>query len=380
MKVDWQKRSLGDICEIYQPKTIAMKDMLPDGKYPVFGANGIIGKYDKYNHEEPELLIGCRGTCGSVNISLPKSWINGNAMVIRPKVEGIDRNYLEYFFRGSINISNVITGSAQPQITRQSLSPIKISFPPFLEQKRIVERIDTFMEQIDKAIQNIEQNIKNCEEMFQSNSNEIFNKKEDNWISSKIGIECDLMTGGTPRRSVKEYFENGNIRWLVSGDIHLREIFDCSGRISEQGLDNSNAKYLPKDSVMIALNGQGKTRGTVAMLRVKATCNQSLISIYPKKSSSLLSEYIYANLNSRYIEIRKITGDSGNDRRGLNMPLIRNIDINYPIDIINQKKIIERIKKLRKSINALKNSYQQEIEALNEFKKSILEKAFNGDL
>ena len=99
--------------------------MTDDGEYTVFGANGVIGKYDKYNHEEPQLLITCRGaTCGSVNISTPKSWINGNAMVVRPKDNSIDLKFLEYMFRGGIDLSETISGAAQPQITRQSLNPV----------------------------------------------------------------------------------------------------------------------------------------------------------------------------------------------------------------------------------------------------------------
>jgi type I restriction enzyme S subunit len=77
----WVEATLGEVCEMYQPKTIGLKDLISDGQYPVFGANGLIGYYDKYNHEDPQLLITCRGaTCGSVNISNPFSWITGNAM------------------------------------------------------------------------------------------------------------------------------------------------------------------------------------------------------------------------------------------------------------------------------------------------------------
>lgn len=138
----------------------------------------------------------------------------------------------------------------------------------------------------------------------------------DGWETKRIGDVCSLMTGGTPSRNVSEYF-GGEIKWLVSGDIHQGEIHDCDGRITEAGLKNSNAKYLPINSVMIALNGQGKTRGTVALLRTKATCNQSLVSIFPKDTEKLLPEYVYINLHGRYEEIRRLTGDSGNDRRGL---------------------------------------------------------------
>ena len=160
------------------------------------------------------------------------------------------------------------------------------------------------------------------------------------WKTEKIGDICELATGGTPSRSSPEYF-NGEIKWLVSGDIHQKEIFDCKGRISDAGMKNSNARLLPINSVMIALNGQGKTRGSVALLRTNTTCNQSLVSISPKYSNQLLPEFLYLNLNGRYEEIRRITGDDGNDRRGLNMPLIRNIEI--PIAPISEQQRIVAI-------------------------------------
>lgn len=159
------------------------------------------------------------------------------------------------------------------------------------------------------------------------------------WYKRKIGELCHLATGGTPSRSKPEYFEGGKIRWLVSGDIHRREITDCEGRITELGLQNSNARPLPVNSVIIALNGQGKTRGTVALLRAEATCNQSLVSINPINHSQLSSEFLYWNLHGRYEEIRRMTGDDGNERRGLNMPLIRNIVIPIP-PIEEQRRIV----------------------------------------
>lgn len=162
------------------------------------------------------------------------------------------------------------------------------------------------------------------------------------WKTLKIGDVCDLMTGGTPDRKKPEYFSNGHIKWLVSGDINQREIFDCSGRITEAGLKNSNAKFLPEDSVLIALNGQGKTRGTVALLRTKATCNQSLVAIHPKQDCELDTKFLFYVLDGMYDRIRRITGDAGNDRRGLNMPLIRNIYIPYP-PIAEQQRIVAKL-------------------------------------
>jgi type I restriction enzyme S subunit len=145
----WVEKSLGDTCEMYQPKTIGTKDLVPNGPYPVFGANGIIGRYDKFNHEEPQLLVTCRGaTCGSVNISEPNSWITGNAMVVRPLDHSLDLKFLEFIFRGGIDISKAITGAAQPQITRTNLSPLLIRFPKSVaEQTKLAEQFESLTEE-----------------------------------------------------------------------------------------------------------------------------------------------------------------------------------------------------------------------------------------
>jgi len=197
------------------------------------------------------------------------------------------------------------------------------------------------------------------------------------WEVKKLGEVCDLMTGGTPSRSKPEYFLGGTIKWLVSGDIHKGEIFDCEGRITTEGVSNSNAKYLPINSVLIALNGQGKTRGTVAMLRTRATCNQSLVSIFPKNISKLLPEYLYCNLHGRYEELRKVTGDSGNDRRGLNMPLIRGLEIPLP-PLPEQQRIVAILDETFAAIAKAKANAEQNLRNAKEFFESYLQSVFEN--
>ena len=165
----WMEKSLGDFCEIYQPKTISRKQMVEDGDYPVFGANGVIGRYKEYNHENSELLITCRGaTCGSVNISLPRSWITGNAMVVRPDETLVLRRFLEYAFQGPIDLSAVITGSAQPQITRTNLSPVRFVFPSLSEQQRIVENLDSISQNVALLEENLSCEIESLHDLKQS--------------------------------------------------------------------------------------------------------------------------------------------------------------------------------------------------------------------
>jgi type I restriction enzyme S subunit len=133
----WVECALGDVCEMYQPKTITGKELVTDGPYLVFGANGPIGRYTTYNHEDPEVLVTCRGaTCGAVNVSEPKSWVTGNAMVVRPLNGGLDKSFLEHMLRSGVDLSSTITGAAQPQITRTNLAPLLIRFPRELAVQR----------------------------------------------------------------------------------------------------------------------------------------------------------------------------------------------------------------------------------------------------
>jgi restriction endonuclease S subunit len=105
---------LGDVCDLYQPITISAKEFLDNGQYKVFGANSIIGYYDRYYHEDSEVLITCGGAiCGTINYSEPKSWITGNAMVAKPKDERVNKNYLFYLLK-NVDLSGAISGSAQP--------------------------------------------------------------------------------------------------------------------------------------------------------------------------------------------------------------------------------------------------------------------------
>lgn len=125
----WSVRFLNHkIVSTYQPKTIS-KTLLNDSySYNVYGGGGIIGRFTEYNHEQSEFIISCRGQCGISYLTLPKSWITGNAMVIRPTKSYTSKTYLYHTIK-KYKLTNYITGSVQPQITRQNLSTMPILIP-----------------------------------------------------------------------------------------------------------------------------------------------------------------------------------------------------------------------------------------------------------
>ena len=136
----WKKVKLGDVAELYQPQTIQSEDLSQTG-YPVYGANGLIGYYNNYNHEYPQVVITCRGSsCGTVNFTPGKCWITGNAMVLNvDNNRDVNKSFFYYLISNS-SFVNLISGSGQPQIVRQPLLKFELRIPPLKEQTAIARR------------------------------------------------------------------------------------------------------------------------------------------------------------------------------------------------------------------------------------------------
>ncbi|MDD3004487.1 restriction endonuclease subunit S [Flavobacterium sp.] len=148
----------------------------------------------------------------------------------------------------------------------------------------------------------------------------------EDWEVKKIGKITKTTAGGTPSTHKLEYW-NGDIKWMSSGDLNLKKIYDVEGRITAIGLKNSSTKIIPSKCILIGLAGQGKTRGTVAMNMVELCTNQSVAAILPSKE--FYEDYLFHNLDYRYYELRQLsTGDGG--RGGLNLNIINSIPVPIP--------------------------------------------------
>ena len=154
----WESSTLGNECQMYQPKTLGLSELDEFAKYKVYGANGIIGKYHAYNHENSEIAMACRGnSCGTVNRTAPFSWITGNAMVIKMIDDSIHNEYIKQALRYA-NVEGAISGSGQPQLTRENLNSIKLCKPTR-------ELIIRFSEQVSNIVEMYLQNESNIEEL-----------------------------------------------------------------------------------------------------------------------------------------------------------------------------------------------------------------------
>ncbi|MBC7368667.1 MAG: restriction endonuclease subunit S [Undibacterium sp.] len=378
MKEGWQTKTLGEACEMYQPKTISGKDLVEDGAYLVYGANGVIGRYNKFNHEEPQLLITCRGaTCGSVNISAPRSWVTGNAMVVRPKNGSLEMRYLEYLFRGGIDISKAITGAAQPQITRTNLEPLEISYPESLaEQQRIVGLLDEAFEGLATAKANAEKNLQNARALFESHLQSVFTQRGPGWVEKHLKEVCEKITDGT--HQTPKYFDEGIVflssRNVTSGTIDWDRIKYID---TKQHLEMHKRVAPRRNDILLAKNG---TTGVAAIVDRDTTfdiyVSLALLRALPVMRPRFLLHFI----NSPVAKVQFNKRLKGVGVPNLHLEEIREVRLAFPADLQAQDRVVDELDELREETQRLARLYERKHAALEALIQSLLHQAFTGQL
>ena len=307
---------------------------------------------------------------GNIAILKYDSYVVNHLAIVNPS-DKVYNLFLFYFLK-KIGISHLSKDESYPSIRITEIQSIKIHIPfsngkPDLkEQQRIVKILEKAEKQKEKS--------KNAndllDEYLKSVFNEMFLKEKFEKVTlNEIG---QLSMGGTPSTSIKDYWENGNINWMKSGDIKGDFINFVPNKITQKGFDKSNTTLYPKNTVVIALNGQGKTRGTTAILKIETTSNQSVVGIMIN-NKRILSEYLHYNLKLRYNELRNLTGDD--ERSGLNLSILRSLKIPIPPLPLQQKfaKIVEQVEEMKENVKKTKQNSE-------ELFNSLMSKAFIGEL
>jgi len=264
------------------------------------------------------------------------------------------------------------SGTNISNLNQQTLDSLIIPLPPLPEQRAIAAILSTW----DEAITLTERLIAALRQRKQALMQILLTGEvrfpgfEGEWDEIRIGNAASLMVGGTPSTHRPEFW-GGDIRWMNSGDIHQKRIYEVDGRITTQGLANSSAKMLPINSVLVALAGQGKTRGTVAINKVELSTNQSIAAIFPN-SDFLDYEYLFYVLDARYEELRRLsTGDGG--RGGLNLQILKEIWLSKPT-VKEQTQIAEVLRVCDASIACC----SQYIRELHSEKRGLMQQLLTG--
>ncbi|HDR7135268.1 TPA: restriction endonuclease subunit S [Bacillus cereus] len=394
---DWEQRKLGEISENFEyglnvsateydgeNKYIRITDI--DDNSHKFLIDGVtspdtdLSLADNYLLEEGDILFARTGaSVGKTylyNAQDGKVYYAG--FLIRAKVKPeydsqfVFQNTLTSKYNNFVKITSQRSG--QPGINAQEYASFSILMPEKEEQIKI----GNFFNQLDNILAlyqcKLEKliNLKKAmlQKMFPQNGKLVpeirFSGFTDDWEQLKLGEHSEIKTGGTPKTSIPEYWFPKEIPWMSSGEVNKKRLSNTDNQISKKGLENSSARWIKEKSVLMALAGQGKTRGTVAINEIPLTTNQSIAAI--EVDSSLDSEFLFQNLESRYEELRMISSGDGT-RGGLNKQLIADLNIVAP-SVDEQSKIGMFFKQLDINISL----HQKQLNKLKQIKKSMQKK------
>lgn len=366
MKEGWKQYRLGDCCEIYQPQTIASNKLIPNGQFLVYGANGVIGRYSEYNHQDSEVLLCCRGaTCGAINVSKPFSWINGNAMVVKPNPEIMQKNFLRYLL-ASLDYGHIITGAAQPQITRKSLAPTNFFCPPLSEQQSIVTYLDTSFSLIDSLAENAKKALENAKALFQAELKKLMEKKEG-WEEKKLGEICSIESRLV--EPTREEFQNlfhvggANIVSYTGELIELKTVLEeklTSGKFYFENnvvLYNKIRPYLVK----------------VARPNFNGLCSADMYPLTTKET--ITRDFLYYLLITKDFTEYAILGSARAGMPKVNRECLFAYKCFVP-PLFEQHRIVQTLDTLSQHISQLEQNYNKTLDNCQALKQALLRETF----
>ncbi len=362
-----EKIKLTDICNPKQWKTIPTSELLENG-YPVYGANGIIGYYSEFNHKNPVITVTCRGaTCGTINITVPKSYVTGNAMCLDDMRSDIYMEYLYYCLK-HYNFNNVISGSAQPQITRQGMEKIYVTIGSHNEQMDIVDKL----KKVENVIGLRKRELKQLDTLVKSRFAEMFGDPIRNPKGWKVVTIGDIVTEvryGTSKPAV----EGGKYPYLrmnnLTADGHLDlndlkyidisddEVEKCVVRKGDVLFNRTNSIDLVGKTAVFDLQDDMVIAGYIIRVRL----NEKILP-------EVLSQYM--NLEALKDILRSMAKGAVN-QANINAQELQSIRVYVP-DIELQKQFVE----MKDQVDKLKSKIQKSLEETQLLFDSLMQKYF----
>ncbi|MDM8566109.1 restriction endonuclease subunit S, partial [Candidatus Halobeggiatoa sp. HSG11] len=325
------------------------------------------------------LLIGMYDTAAlKMSIIDREATFNQAIAGVKPN-DKIDLKFILYSINSiKSELLNLRRGVRQKNLSLEKIKKIPIPLPPLSEQKRIVSILDKAFAAIDKAKANAEQNLKNSKELFENYLQTTFENgklkiENGEWEEKRLGDICNIIGGGTPSKK-KDEFYNGDILWATVRDMKSDTIKDTEHKITKDAVKNSSTNIIPKNNVIIATRvGLGK----VCLLQDDTAINQDLKGIIPKNKKTLEVDFLFRWFKGNSKKI--IDEGTGATVQGVKLPFIKSLVVYLP-PLKEQQAIVKKLNALSAETKKLEAIYQQKIEDLEELKKSILQKAFNGEL
>ncbi len=369
----WEIKTIGDVCVSASSNVSQNKLADDEGDYPIFGASGLIKKVSFYHRDKPYLSIVKDGSgFGRVTKMDAYTSVIGTLQYILPK-ENIDLDYLNYSLM-SVDFKKYVAGAAIPHIYFKDYKNEPFLWMPLPEQQRIVSILDECFAAIDQAKANAEQNLKNAKELFESYLQGVFEKKGDGWEEKKLNEITEVKDG---THDSPKYIKEG-IPFVTQKNIKPNGLsFDDTKFITE----TDHEKFYKRSNVTygdILISMIGANRGMAAIVddkRVFSIKNVGLIKSSDNINMNYLLYYLKSSLAMKYV----LYMSNGGAQEFVGLTALRSFPIPLP-PLKEQQTIVRQLDALRTETQKLEAVYRQKIVDLEELKKSVLAKAFAGEL
>tara|TARA_B100000315_G_scaffold237891_1_gene255128 strand:+ start:984 stop:2129 length:1146 start_codon:yes stop_codon:yes gene_type:complete len=381
MKQGWEYGFLEDAVNKASSNISLNKIKGDDGYYPVFGAKGFVKNVSFYQQESEYLGIIKDGAgIGRVSRHPEKSSILATMQYILPK-KGFDIQFINYFLN-YIDFEKYRTGSTIPHIYYKDYKSEPFPLVNIEEQKRIVAKLDECFEAIDKARANVEKNLNNAKELFQSQLNQIFSQKGDGWVEKELMdiLELQPRNGWSPP---SKYHANTGTPVLTLSSVTGFNFNLSKIKFTSAPIDQSAHYWVNNDDLLITRSNTLELVGHVAICKgiINPVIYSDLIMKMKINPSMANTRFIYYQLRTTRLRrlIKYRAKGASSTMQKINKLTVQSLPIVLPTIKI-QKHLVNEFEIFKNKMESLESNYQQELDALDELRKSILQKAFNGEL
>jgi type I restriction enzyme S subunit len=295
--------------------------------------------------------------------------------VIRAKNE-VTPEWLHFFLRRDETLSaamRAFTGAVgQQRVPPAFLENLEIPVPHIDTQRKIIAGLEVQLAEVDKARVAAQAQLRDSRVLRNRMLKEFFTEL-DAAPKKRLGDFAETTSGSTPSRGNKQYWQPAEIPWVKTGEVAFAPITVTQEAVSKNALAECSLSLLPSKTILVAMYGQGKTRGQSAILEIPATTNQACFAILPNDTWE--PDFLFLWLKSSYQDLRDLSEDRGGNQANLNGALLKALDVPAPSKV-EQQKIVVRINSALTEIDAIEKSSRTALEDINRLPSRVLARAF----
>lgn len=385
LPTDWTVAKLGDVLQLKYGKSLPAKARV-DGDVPVFGSNGAVGTHNRALAKGPVIVVGRKGSVGEVNYSESACWPIDTTYFVDEFREHEPRFW--YHALRYLNLGSLDRATAIPGLNREDAYDLSVPVPPPQEQKRIADKLDRLLAAVDTCKARLDA-IPDILKRFRQSvlaaavSGELTeewracNGVAFNWKESNLQAVASVGTGATPLRSNRRFYSDSGTPWVTSAATAQSVVRQSTEYVTDAAIAVHRLRKYPIGTLLVAMYGEGRTRGQVTELGIEATINQACAAIVVD-AKKVEPKFIKLSLQANYLQMRELA--EGGNQPNLNLSKMKDFRLLLPLEMREQVEIVRRAEGLLAHADRVELYLTAAYAQVERVASSLLAKAFRGEL